>query len=100
MLCGLLRRDPGGSSRSTLPSKDWGRGVLGSCCLTGFALGSWFTHTELRSETLSVFREWVNLSRVRIWLNKYNPIQKDMGVEGLRKEQLECKRTEVSVKQR
>lgn len=25
-----------------------------------------------RSKTLSVFREWVNRSRVRLWLGKYN----------------------------
>ena len=55
---------------------------------TGLRIGSKIAgsqDTELRSETLSMFREWVNLSRVRIWLNKYNPIQKDMGVEELRK---------------
>lgn len=59
VFCYLLSRDPGGSSAGTLPSKDWWRGVLGSCCLTGFALGPWFTHTELRPETYpSILARW------------------------------------------
>lgn len=70
---------------------------------TGLRMGSKIAgsqDTELRSETLSMFREGVNLSRVRIWLNKYSPVQKDVGMQGLRKEQPDCKRTEVSVRQR
>lgn len=59
VLCCLPRRDPGGRSSRTLPSKHRWRGVLSRCCLTRFALGSWFTHAELRPETHpSILARW------------------------------------------
>lgn len=94
--------EKGSSRRDSWPVERVKSSKVEESCRARLRMGSKIAgsqDTELRGRALACSERGESL-RVRIPAGQYNPVQEGRGHAGTEKRQPDCKRTEVSVKQR